>query len=697
MKPNRPTLGQLILLLASLGLLLAACNTEEAEPTPTPTAVPPSEPTTAPPTPTDAPTAEPTATQAPEPTETAVPEPTETAVPEISATFTEADCEFDAPPGREVTCGWLTVPEDRTDPTNDKSIRLHVAIFASDSDNPAPDPIVYLEGGPGGDALETVPFIFEMRFAPYLANHTLIMFDQRGTGYSEPSLACPESAALSFELLEQDIPIEEATQQTIDALLACRDRLAAEGVNLAAYNSVASAADLDDLRQALGYDQWNLWGVSYGTRLAQTAMRDHPAGLRSVILDSAYPLEVNLLTDTPASVARAFDVFFAGCAADPACAEAYPDLETVFFDTVDQLNQEKIVLPVTHLLNGQSYQAYFNGNDLLGVLFQSLYATEIIPDLPKLIYDVNAGEYTTLSALLSSFLLNVDFFSAGMQFSVQCHEENLFTNAEEVADAAATHPELASIFKYSPNIGENAIAICDVWGAGTADPTENDPISSHIPTLILAGEYDPITPPAWGQQVSEHLENAYFYEFPGYGHGVSLTEGCGVTIMESFLADPEREPDASCLAELSGPAFTISGAAEPLTLVPFENATFGITGVTPEGWEEAAPGVYTRGKGRLDQTVIIQQAAPGVTADSLLGLLSSQLGWEEAPASSGTYEAANRIWTLYEVGVQGYPANIAVAEENGTTLLILLISTPDEQAFLYQELFIPAMEALAIP
>ncbi len=695
MKTNRPSFGQLILLLASLGLLLTACNTEEAEPTPT--AVPTSEPT-APPTPTDAPTAEPTATQAPEPTETAVPEPTETAVPETASAFTEADCEFDVPPGRDVTCGWLTVPEDRLDSAADKTIRLHVAIFASDSDNPAPDPIVYLEGGPGGDALETVPLIFEMRFAPYLANHTLIMFDQRGTGYSEPSLACPEFAALSFELLEQDITPEEAAQQTVDILLACRDRLAAEGVNLAAYNSVASAADLDDLRQALGYDQWNLWGVSYGTRLAQTAMRDHPAGLRSVILDSAYPLEVNLLTDTPANVARAFDVFFAGCAADPACAEAYPDLETVFFNTVDQLNhQEKIVLPVTHLLNGQSYEAYFSGDDLLGVLFQSLYATEIIPDLPKLIYDVNAGKYTTLSTLLSSFLVNTDFFSAGMQFSVQCHEENLFTNAEAVADAAATRPELASIFKYSPNIGENAIAICDVWGAGAADPTENDPISSHIPTLVLAGEYDPITPPAWGQQVSEHLENAYFYEFPGYGHGVSLTEGCGVTIVESFLADPAREPDTSCLAELNGPAFTISGVAEPLTLVPFENATFGITGVTPEGWEEAAPGVYARGSGGLDQTFIIQQAAPGVTADLLLGLLSSQFDWEETPESAGTYEAANRTWTLYEVSVQGYPVNIAVAEESGTTLLILLISAPDEHTFLYEALFIPAMEALTVP
>ncbi len=697
------TFVRLCLLTVGLVVLITACNNEEPTPTaPTATAVAEAvETATTNPTPTNTatavPTDEPTAVPTIPPTFT--PEPTATSEP--TTAFEEAACEFDVPNGRDVTCGWLTVPEDRSDPNNDQTIRLHVAIFASESDNPAPDPIVYLEGGPGGDALEAVPLVFEMRFAPYLANHTLIMFDQRGTGYSEPSLACPEYTEWAYDLLEQDISAEEAGQQGMETLLACRDRLADEGVNLAAYNSTASAADLNDLRialgDALGFDEWNVWGVSYGTRLAQTLMRDYPEGVRSVILDSAYPLEVNLLTDTPENVARAFDVFFAGCAADPACAEAYPDLETLFFDTVAQLNAEIIVLPVSNLFTGDDYEAYFRGDDLIGVLFQSLYATEIIPELPKLIADVSAGEYETLGLLLSSFLSNSGFSSIGMQFSVQCYEENGFATAEEITAALAAQPELEPIFRYSPNLGPMALLICEQWGAGTAVPLENEPITSDIPTLILAGEYDPITPPAWGEQVQANLSNAYYYEFPGTGHGVSLAGDCGISVVESFLAEPTAVPDTTCLADLGGPTFVTPGAeTEAVVMAPYTDETFGFSSVAPEGWTEAGPGVYARGSTGLDQTVLIQQAAPGMTADFLVDLLATQLGLAETPTGDETIEAGGHTWTLYEAETQGLPVLLATAEEDGTTLLVLLITNPDEKETLYESVMLPALEAFQL-
>ncbi|HRQ42316.1 MAG TPA: alpha/beta fold hydrolase [Chloroflexota bacterium] len=690
---------RLCLLAVGLVFLFTACNNEEPaeEPAPTATAVAEAvETATTNPTPTNTatavPTDEPTAVPIIPPTFT--PEPT--TIPSTTA-FVEARCEFDVPHGRDVTCGWLTVPEDRSDPANENTIRLHVAIFASDNPNPAPDPIVYLEGGPGGDALEVVPLIFELRFAPYLANHALIMFDQRGTGYSEPSLACPEYTDLSYELIEQDISPEEAGQQSIETLLACRDRLADEGVNLAAYNSAASAADLHDLRLALGYEEWNVWGVSYGTRLAQTLMRDYPAGIRSVILDSAYPLEVNLLTDTPENVARAFTVFFAGCAADPACAEAYPDLETLFYDTVAQLNEEKITLSITNVFTGDSYDASFRGDELVGVLFQSLYATEIIPELPKLIADVNAGEVNTLSLLLSSFLSNSDFVSAGMQFSVQCYEENGFATAEELTAALAAQPELEPVFRDSPNLGPNALVICEQWGAGTAVALENEPVTSDIPTLILAGEYDPITPPAWGEQVQANLSTAYFYEFPGTGHGVSLSGACGISIIQSFLAEPTAVPDTTCLAELSGPAFVTSGGEiAEVVMTPYTDEMFGFSSVKPAGWTEAGPGVFARGSTGLDQTVLIQQAAPGTTADFLIGLLTSQLGLTAAPTGDELLEAGGHTWTLYETETQGLPVLLATAEAGSTTLLVVLITNPNEKEALYEMVMLPALEAFQI-
>lgn len=664
---------------------LAACNAAEATPTPTVTVAETASPTT-----------EPTAISTLETTE----EPETITAPSAGlrqAVYEEAPCEFDIPEERDVTCGWLIVPEDRTNP-DDRTIRLHVAQFDSDSDTPAPDPIVYLEGGPGGDALETVPFTFERFYAPFLANHNFIMFDQRGTGYSEPSLACPEARQLGFDLLEQpDVTGEEATDLLISSLTECHDRLVADGVNLAAYNSAASAADLNDLRLALGFDEWNLLGISYGTRLAQTTMRDYRDGLRSVILDSTYPLEVNLLTDTPDNIARAFAKLFDGCAADSICNEAYPELETTFFNLVAKHNEERIPLTVADVFTGTQYDTLLTGDDLLGILFQTLYSTELIPNLPQLISEIDNGDYMTLSPLLSSFLASGEFFSIGMQFSVQCNEENIFTDEAAVLAAAEAHPELRSLFAHSINLGRHAIEVCSFWGAGAAAALENEPVRSDIPTLILAGEYDPITPPAWGQQVYSHLSKASIYEFPGTGHGVSISSACAVELVESFWMNPEGTLEAGCLTAVTSPKFfTVAGSGEPITLLPYTNSDFGISGVAPEGWEQASPGVFRRGQNSLDETLLIQQAASGMTADDLLGILSGQIGWDEVPSSSSTYETDTLTWTLYESEVQGLLAIIGVAEEDGVGLLVLFVSSANEHEALVNEVFFPVLDALMI-
>ncbi|MCA9904902.1 MAG: alpha/beta fold hydrolase, partial [Anaerolineae bacterium] len=191
------------------------------------------------------------------------------------------DCWMDLPDGLvegdDVDCGLLFVPEDRTDPDS-ATIELAVAILYASEDDVQPDPIIYLAGGPGGNAVDELEAWVDI---PYIQDRDLILLDQRGTGYSFPSLNCPE--------------IEESED---DATQACRDRLVADGVNLQAYNSAENAADVADLRVALGYDEWNLYGISYGTRLAQTIVRDYPQGIRSVILDSAYPLAANLQVET---------------------------------------------------------------------------------------------------------------------------------------------------------------------------------------------------------------------------------------------------------------------------------------------------------------------------------------------------------------------------------------------------------------
>jgi pimeloyl-ACP methyl ester carboxylesterase len=424
-------------------------------------------------------------------------------------------------------------------------------------------------------------------------------------------------------------------------------------------------------------------------------MRDYPEGIRSVILDSVYPLQIDLYTAVPENADRAFQVLFDGCAADPDCDAAHPDLENVFFEVVETLNANPVLIEITNPLTQESYDALLNGDGLVGFLFATLYSTEIIPLLPEIIYDAREGNFDTLALIQGSFLLNSDFVSLGMQFSVQCSEEIPFGDEEEVAAAADAHPELENFVNSAPNLGAGIFIVCENWGAQAAEAIENEAVLSDIPTLILAGEYDPITPPAWGQLAHENLSNSFYFEFPGVGHGASISGECPLSISLAFLDDPTTEPDSDCLITMASPHFVVSGTTAEVTLIPFESDTFGLSGVVPEGWMEVAPGVYSRGSSAVDAAVIIQQAAPGTTPEALLAQLGSSLGLEETPEAAGTREANGLVWTLYETTVQGLLLDIAVAQdETGKALLVLLQSSAEERVLLYETVFLPAVDAL---
>jgi hypothetical protein len=334
--------------------------------------------------------------------------------------------------------------------------------------------------------------------------------------------------------------------------------------------------------------------------------------------------------------------------------------------------------------------------DLIGVVFQSLYSTEIIPLLPQLIAEVAEGNYQNLSTLLSSFLADNEFFSIGMQYSVQCHEEISFSQPGEEAVDLVTYPQLEQFFAGSSELDA---AVCAEWGAGMADAIENEPIRSDIPTLVLAGQYDPITPPAWGLTVATALSDHYYFEFPGVGHGASVSGECPLSITLAFLNEPAQEPNAACIAAMEGPEFAASGTASgTITLVPFA-ADLGVAqveGVVPQGWEEAAPGIYGRMNTALDQTFILQQAVPGMRGEQFLALLASQLGLDESPTSTGVYEAENHTWTLYETALQGLPADIALAEDGDYTYVVLLVTPAEERNALYTAVFLPVLEALRV-
>ena len=671
----------LCMVMALLLALVTACGTE-----PTPTSLPPTDVVQA-------------ATNTPLPL-TNTPEPTEAPTPLPIPVFEEAACPFDLPPGqvdgRTVECGYLEVPEDRADPSS-ATLRLAVAIFRHPDSDPEPDPVIYLEGGPGGSALEFASLSFSDLAAPvFAANRDLILFDQRGVGLSEPALDCPKLLELGIELLDNEIDGRVLTYPEMDDLyletaLSCGTDLQ-QIANLADYNSIENAADVEDLRRALGYDQVNLWGISYGTRLALEVMRDYPDGVRSVVLDSVFPPDVDSEAEGPANIARALDVLFAGCQADAACSAAYTDLRYVLYDTVDRLNETPADFTVTNPLTGEEYDAVMNGDDMLGLIAQSLYQTSVIPLLPKIIYDASAGGYDLIGRISGVLLATQEGMSDGMHFSVQCNEEIPFSSETAFEATLADHPELEGLF---PEIGGEPMsyALCAGWNSGKAGPTADEPVTSDIATLVMSGEYDPVTPPDWGRRAALTLPNSFFFEYPGLGHGTSPGTGCPSEMMTAFLIDPGAAPDDACIAEMGPPAFVVPVDAGAVVLEPFVDEELDIAGVVPTGWTDQSNGVYTRGASDLDATVLIQQGGP-LSAEEILGLYVELLELGEAPEIVGEREANGLTWSLYELEYQDLPANIALTEQYGQALIAFLVSEPGEHETMLDSVFFPVVDAL---
>lgn len=463
-----------------------------------------------------------------------------------TASFEAAPCMFDFPilyqEGEDLECGYLTVPERHEQPDG-PTIRLAVAVIKSQVPAPEPDPVVVAQGGPGGSTIDTFTTI--LLLAPFFGtNRDIVLFDQRGTLHSEPALICREQYDLIDQTLEAHLQPAELTQLSLEADRACRERLVDEGVNLAAYNSLENAADVEALRQALGYDQINLYGVSYGTLLAFHVMRDYAHGLRSVILDAVVPPQTNFITEVPWAMDRAFSTLFQSCAASPECNAAYPNLETVFFQLVEETRRQPLTIPLKDPNSGRTYQAVFDGDALISTLFQLLYATEFIPGLPKLIYDLKEGNTEFLSLVLPLFVFDRTV-STGMYNSVICAEDADFTT-EDLPDREIS-PVLAESGKQS---AEALLATCEVWEVPELGPEIDAPVTSSVPTLILSGQFDPITPPAFGDLAAETLSQSYVYTFPNVGHSAAGANPCANGIIQAFLNNPEVEPRATCLDNL---------------------------------------------------------------------------------------------------------------------------------------------------
>jgi pimeloyl-ACP methyl ester carboxylesterase len=434
-----------------------------------------------------------------------------------------------------VACGTLVVPENRERPSEAGLVRIAVAVLRSSSPSPEPDPVLFLEGGPGDPTLFSLE---DWEESPFLRKRHLILFDQRGTGFSTPSLECPELYDMWDRTRDRHLTAREHEEELLSAVGACAVRLRGLGVSLECYNTAASAADVEDLRRALGISQWNLYGISYGTRLALEVMRRTPEGVRSAILDSCVPPQANEYEEAPENMLRAFRYFFDACNADSGCAAAFPDLERTFYETVERLNRKPLRLSLQHEDEPEPLSMLFTGWDLVNLLFDFLYDETLLPYFPLLLTQIRAGD---TAALCRYYEEGNGWSSDGLYYSVKCRDEASANVPERVRDRLKSLP--SALWGYDPFPGE--FAACALWNNGTASPDVNAPVSGTIPTLVLAGSYDPITPPEWGRRVASNLEKAYFFEFAHRGHGTTFY-GCPLKLALAFLDQTDHTPSASC-------------------------------------------------------------------------------------------------------------------------------------------------------
>ena len=470
-----------------------------------------------------------------------------------SDAFERAECWFDSPipllPGPEFECGYVSVPE-RHDKPEGPVIRLPVAILRATTDTPYPDPLFMAQGGPGGDAFGIFPILIGQN--ANVLNRDIVIFNQRGTRYAEPSLLCTESFDASEEILE--LSSDEADARSLAALSACYDRLTEDGIDLSAYNSVENAADIEAIRLALGYDEYNYYGVSYGTLLGLHLMRDQPQYLRSVILDGVVPTNVNFILHVAANTDRVFSNIIQTCENDENCAAEYPNLEQRFFALVKTMNESPTMIAIKDPETGNRVQARLDGDALVDVLFQAFYLPDSYAIFPKLVANLEDGDYTFIRGIWPLFAFDRTI-SEGMYFSVICAEDAGFNLSD--ANVDGIRPYFANGVEEEL---QSYLDACEIWQVDQLPASVNDAVNSEVPALLLSGFYDPITPPEFADVVAESLLNAYVFVEPTGSHGVAFDNACTNEILRQFLENPLQHPDTSCESEIVPTEFVESSA-----------------------------------------------------------------------------------------------------------------------------------------
>ncbi|MEX2648700.1 MAG: alpha/beta fold hydrolase [Alphaproteobacteria bacterium] len=457
-------------------------------------------------------------------------------------------CPFDVPAGRHADCYFVIRPLGGGS-DSDLEARLFTVVFRAREPGA---PLVYLDGGPGGssflmpDQIETWWWLLDTY--PFLAQRDLVVFAQRGSPPSETSIDCPAFKAAVTRLLALGADHRGTAEDTrLEAIVACVAALHDQGIELDAFTTPHRAADVPALLGALGYESWHLWGVSYGTHLALSVLRDHPEGTRSLILESVMTPNVaaDLVPDDRSQFRR---LLFDACAEDALCARRFPDLPAAFERVVRRLDDS----PLAWTSDDGRADALVLDGDVLGEIIEiTAYYGTLGRYVPAMIGAADGGDFDLLSSI------------AGIEVGYE-REDGMASLALDARWCAEVWPFLdpalasvADIHELRHDIVPDGAAYCQAIGVDPLGPQSLVAATSEVPVLLLAGTMDPVTPPAWAHAAARTLANATVIEFPGRAHAFAFEDACAMAAMQGFLDDSATASVTPCLATLAPPPFEI--------------------------------------------------------------------------------------------------------------------------------------------
>lgn len=465
------------------------------------------------------------------------------------------------PSSYAVDCGTVTTT-GHADGTGG-TVELAVAVVYSNGDHVPNEPVVFLDGGPGAGSISAL-LDDSIPFTSILEEHDLVLFDQRGTGFSTPRPDCTfqsaDVATVSLDPPDGGLMGGTLPGDPLATVAQCR-KTAGTTIDLSIFRSAENGADAEAVRVALGYTGIHLYGISYGTRYALTVLRDHPAAVQSAIIDSVVPLQIDLVGEQGANVYRAIHLIGATCAKQPSCAATYGDVEAKELAVLQTIAMKP---PLVTLPDGTSTTVPVT--DVANLLVRFMYSTETISLLPELVQELTDGDYSALRALMSGKGRVSPLIDNATYLSVTCADEFPFSSPGAMNQKLASVPE-----PWRRWVAPSALYdLCRVWNVPPSPPTENDAVISGVPSLVVSGAFDPVTPPSYGVLAAQTLSHSTTVVFPAQAHASSVSE-CGARAVQAFLTDPANPPTTSC-ASTPMLAFQSLGASIEHPAIAFDTS-----------------------------------------------------------------------------------------------------------------------------